>query len=294
MEYNLDEFEDTRKKINKVSTISILIAILVLIIGVAVFFLCENPILLIVSFFAIFVVIVVNNSKKKTFSHNIKLKIITSLVKTELGDDAEYDCQGGIDLGKILKTRVYQHPDRYHLEDYIRASYNGVKYEMCDAIFKERHETRDSKGNKRVSYITYFSGKVIIIDFKKDLDFLMKIIEGHPNGLQKGNLEKIETEVIDFNKKFNTYVSDKEKAFYFLTPLFIQKILELEKLYKGTIQYVLDRDCFYIYINNSTDSLEFTTSKKIDEKSIEIIRSQVTIGNAIINEFNFDSSKFNG
>lgn len=293
MEFDLKEFEKERKNINKWSLITLILSILVLVSGLALIFLYEILFVFFIGLIALFVSLGVFSLKKKKFSLKIKEKIILKLVKNELGDDAIYNPRGGISLNDILKPQVYQYPDRYNLEDYIKASYNGVNYEMCDARFEERHVTRDAKGNRTVHYIKYFSGRVIIVDFKKNIDVLMKIIEGQPKGLYTKGLDKIETEVIDFNKNFDTYINKKENAFYYLTPLFIQKILELKRIYKGTIQYVLNNNCFYIFINNSTDSLEFKVSKKIDEKAISIIKSQITIGQAIINEFNFDSSKYN-
>lgn len=292
MNDELKQFEEERKKLNRVSIIVTVIAVLFLIVSFVLMLLYEIMLVFVAIIVLLFVIICFSASKKK-FAGKIKSRIISTMVKEELGEDAIYDQNGGIPLNEILSTGMYQYPDKYNLEDYIKSSYNGVDYQMCDAILKEKHVTRDSKGNRRVEYIQYFNGKVIIIDFKKDIDVLLKIVEGHPKGFNPGLLQKVETEVIDFNEKFKTYVNDKEKAFYYLTPVFIRKIVELEKLYKGTIQYVLDNDCFYIYINNNSDSLEVNIRKPIDDKQLNIFRSQITIANAIINEFNLDSFKFN-
>ena len=245
--------------------------------------------------FVIFTIIMlgVMGVKKSKFTNTMKDRIISQMIISELGTNAQYYKNSGINLNEIYNLGIYQYPDRWHLEDHIIAEYNGIPYEMCDAVFEERHVTRDSKGNRRVTYIKYFAGRIIKIDFKRNIDFAMKVIEGHPKGLRVNGYTGIETEVIDFNKKYNTYVTDKEKAFYFLTPVMIMKLLEIEKLFKGTIQFVLNGDCFYVFINNNTDSLEFSIKRPIDDKLINIIRSQITIGAAIINELKLDTDKFN-
>ena len=88
-------------------------------------------------------------------------------------------------------------------------------------------------------------------------------------------------------------VGGVEREYYFLTPVMIMKLLEIEKLFKGTIQFVLNSDCFYVFINNSGDSLEFSMKRPIDENFINILKSQINLASAIINELKLDTEKFN-
>lgn len=293
MNEKIADFEAKRLKYKKNELTFLFIGLIVCALGVGMYFLFNEIIITIAAVIIGLLLIAIPRVNTSRFAKKIKNEIMSIIVKDTLGEDALYNATQGISLNKILQAGIYQYPDRYHLEDYISAKYNDVSYEMCDARFQEEHIHRDSKGNTTVSYETYFSGRVIIVDFKRNLDFCLKIIEGRPKGLIRKGLEDVETEVIDFNKKYKTYVSDKEKAYYILTPVFIRKLLEIEKKFRGTIQFCINHDYFYCFINNNVDSLEFNMSKKFDAEQIEIIKSQIMIGATIINEFGLDSNKFN-
>lgn len=293
MNENLTNYELERKKIRKNGTIMTLVSVFLVVCGLLGMVLLARPEFIIIAIIVSLVLLIIQGNKKSKFTKNLKSNVITAIIKEELGDDAIYQVNNGIPVDDVVRLGVYQVPDRWHVEDYIKAKYNDIEFEMSDMVLEDRRVTRDSDGNTRVEYITYFKGRVIRIDFKKDMNFKLKIIEGRPNGLELNGYQSVETEVIEFNKKYNTYANDKEQAFYYLTPYFIQKLLELEKLFRGSIQFVMDGDYFYVLINNSGDSLEVSFAKPIDENMVNIIRSQVTIGPAIINELRLDKDKFN-
>lgn len=284
-----ENLEKERKEIVKKRRIFTLIFVLLLILGfLMIFFISEVGIIF---FIAGIVVIAISESKVSTFKKSFKNIVIKRLLDEELGNYT-YNPYGGIDLSEILSVGVYDRPDRYHFEDYVSSSYNEIKYSMCDADFEERYYVTVN-GRREVRYRTYFRGRILKLDYNRNIRTIIKIIEGHPQGLNLRGLTKVETESIEFNKKFNTYTSDKENIYYFITPLMIQKLLELEKLFKGTIQYAVMPDALYVFINNSGDSFELNLNKPIDEKQLEIIKSQILLPSSIINELNLDKNKFN-
>lgn len=293
MNEQLKALEAKRKKLRKESLILTIISVVGVILSLGVYLYTAFVIPLILFFIFIIITAGVMGVKKRNFRINFKQNVIIGLINQELGPDAKYYSDSGINLNEICNLGVYQYPDRWHLEDHIISEYNGINYEMCDAHFEERHVTRDSNGNRRVTYVTYFKGRIVKIDFKRHLNFAMKVIEGHPRGLNVSGYKQLETEVIDFNKKYNTYVTDSETGYYFLTPVMIMKLLEIEKLFKGTIQFVLNSDCFYVLINNSGNSLEFSIKTPIDDKFINIMKSQINLAAAVINELKLDTEKFN-
>lgn len=293
MNDKLQALENERKKIYRLDLVSKIIAVAVLAIGILVWVLWEMTVIFIIAVVLAAVAFAAVAPRKKKFMKGFKESVVIGMIHEELGVDAVYRQNGGIELSELTRLGIYQAPDRYHMEDFISAGYNGIPYELCDARFEERHVSYDSKGHRHVSYVTYFNGRVLKIDFKRDFSVMLKIVEGSPNGFSAKGLVNMETEVIDFNKKFRVYADSQEKAFYFLTPVLIQKMLELEKMFKGTIQYCLNGDCLYVFINNSTDSLEVSLSKPINSKMLQIIRSQITLGAAVINEFGLDEAKFN-
>lgn len=285
------ELETQRAKINKQTSLLSLLAFVLIIAGIGVCFVLFF--LSFVFFIAGVVIICVVTAKRKKFRDEFKEHVVKKLITNELGVDAVYRRQGGISLSEINSLQVASVPDKYQMEDYISCIYNGVPYEMCDCTLQERVETTDSQGHTHVSYQTYFKGRVIKIDFKRDLDIVLKVVNRPVRGFQAKNLEKFETEVIEFNKHFKCYANTKESGFYILTPVMIQKMQELERMYAGGIFYVIMHGNLYVLINNNGDSLEVNISKPLDEKQLNRIKSDILIGASIINEFRMDQDKFN-
>lgn len=293
MENKFESFEEQRLKIKKQKLIWNIISVIAVIVSGIITYFTEELFILI---FGIILVVIIQISMfayVNRFKKKAKEFILPSLIKEEYGDDAVYSSSGCINLDKIYSAGIYQEADRYYCGDYISAKYNDIPFEMCELTLQERHVTTDSKGNRRVTYETYFRGRVIVIDYKKDMGINLKIVEGHPRGFRKSGLEKFETELIDFNKKFNTYVNDTERAFYILTPKMLQKLLEMETKFRGTIQYVINSDLMYVFINDNKDSLEININKKMNDEQIEIIRGELILPCAVINEFGLDKDKFN-
>lgn len=293
MNDKIQALENERKKIYRLDLISKIIAVALVALGILVWVLLEWTIVFIIAVVISVIFIGAVTPKKKNFLKGFKENVVIGMIYEELGETAVYRQNGGIALEELMRLGIYGTPDRYHMEDFISAKYNDIPYELCDARFEEKHVTYDSKGHRHVSYVTYFNGRILKIDFKRDFSVMLKIIEGSPNGFSAKGLSGVETEVIDFNKKFRIYADSQEKTFYFLTPVLIQKMLELEGMFKGTIQYCLNGDCFYVFINNSTDSLDVSLSKPINDRMLQILRSQITLGAAVINEFGLDEAKFN-
>lgn len=288
---SLEELETERKAVKNKSRIMYMCGAGLGVLGlILVFF---GFFLGMIFFIPCLVLCIVAASQEKSFKKKFKDIIVKKLIADELGIDAVYVPNGGISMEEINSLNAAARPDRYTQEDYISCSYNGIPYEMCDCVMQERVVTRDAHGNTHISYETYFKGRIIKIDFKRDLKMELKVVNGAPKGFQGRPLTNFETEVIEFNKKFKCYASSKEDGFYVLTPVMIQKMLELEGMYAGGICFIVMHGNFYIMINNSGDSLEVNISKPLDEKQLNRIRADIMIGASIINEFNIDSDKFN-
>ena len=236
-------------------------------------------------------------SVRRKFISSIKEQLLP-LLMTEALETTEYtyNRKAGISLSKILSAGVYKNPDRYVLSDYLACSYNGVPYEMCYADLMEEHEYTDKDGHTHTTYESYFKGKVVIVDFKRSIKTAFKIIEGHPSGLNVRGLNKVETEVSVFNKKFKSYCSDSQHFFYFMTPSLINKIMELEQTFGGTLQIVMDGDLLFVFINDSRGLFNINLKNSFkdgENSSLEQIKGETLIPAAIINEFHLDSDKFN-
>jgi hypothetical protein len=197
-----------------------------------------------------------------------------------------------IPASTIVSTGMVKRPDRFNGEDYIKGKYKGVQFEVSDVDLKERVETRDSKGNVHVSYQTYFKGRWYIYKFERIFNEVLKISEGYSFQMNTRGLVKIDTESIEFNKKFSIFASSQEHGFYLITSTTIEKFLQLEKLHRGSILYYFAKNELHIGVNDRRDYMEFSLKKPINQETLKEFMADIDLIAAIINELRLDGSKF--
>lgn len=230
-------------------------------------------------------------SHYSNFRNIIKKELIVTLLK-ESFTDVRYEPHMHIPISTIMETGMVKRPDRYTGEDYISGTYKGVTFEVSDIDLKERVETRDSKGNVHVSYQTYFKGRWYIYRFERQFKHILKIAEGRGWQVNTRNLEKIEVESIEFNKKFSIWASNQEYAFYHITSSMIEKLMELEKLHKGSILYCYQGNELHVGVNDRRDYMEVSLKTPLNEESLKDFMVDIDMIPAIINELKLDSQKF--
>lgn len=227
----------------------------------------------------------------KSFKQLIKGEFI-HLVLGDIFDNMVYAHNGSIPMHHIVQTGMIKRPDRYRGEDYISGRYKDVNFEVADVEMKERVERRDSKGNRTVTYQTYFKGRWYIYKFERLFEGTLKLSQGRGFNMQTRGLEKIDTESIVFNKTFAIFASSKEYAFYHLTPRIIEKFSELENMHRGQIMFYFHNNELHIGVNDRKDYLELPLSKAINEQSLKDFQADIDLIPAIINEMRLDSRKF--
>ena len=290
MEERLKEFELYRQQVCKKANTYLWIGIAATILSLILVASTGLPIFILL-LIAGFVLIGINASMKSSLTKKFKNEFIIAYVK-EMYPDSTYDPSVGIHEDRILEAGFFKRPDRWHLEDYLKASYDGVDFEMSDFTFEERHVTTDGKGNTRTTYVTYAKGRFMIFDFKREFNQVLRVAETSNLGLNTRGLGKIETESVDFNKKFKTYTSNPLTAFYVLTPQIQLKLLELESKFKGSIFFGYMDGKLYVAITDGISILDINASKKISENTMAILESQLMLPASIINELGLSSDKF--
>ncbi len=291
MDEKLKEFETYReaecKKANKLLYTGVILFVVGVIGTMATMF----PPLFILALVGV-ILFAISSSKKSKISKEFKNKFVPELVN-DLYPNATYNPNEGLSEDAILEPGFFKRPDCFYSEDYVSATYNGIPFEMSDFDLKERHVHHNSKGGTTVTYETYAKGRFMTFDFKRDFNQVVKVAETKYLGLNTRGLEKVETESMEFNKKFNTYASNPITAFYVLTPQFQLKLLELEKLFKGSIFFAFMKGKFYVAICDNISILDVNASKKISQETLDILVSQLSVPASIINELNLDKSKYN-
>lgn len=126
--------------------------------------------------------------------------------------------------------------DRSKFEDLVTGKRGDVDFELFEAHLEERRTTTDSKGRTQTTWVTVFQGQCLRLDFHKtfygktlvtrDAGFFNRF--GGAKGLQRASLEDP-----TFEKIFEVYTTDQVESRYLLTPDFMQKLVDLEAVFKG-------------------------------------------------------------
>ena len=188
-----------------------------------------------------------SSPKYRARKKQMKSDIVNWYLADKGYENFNYQVDGGLSYESFYKLGLIKEiPDVQNYEDLIQGEYKNVKFSMSD-LHLQRKETRvDSKGHSSTTYVTYFKGKAIIIDYPKILDCDVTLLDRTDMLFCGHNGNKLETEVIEFNKKFNIYTSDKGTVFKILSPHMIMKILEFKKMQKGKMSLSFTRDKLYL------------------------------------------------
>lgn len=294
---NLAKFESKRVEIlslyQKDLKIGTLLVVLAVLVGLISFFLNLGPVIILG--FVIFAISTVFFGKgyrhHQAFRSIVKSNIVTELLQSSF-DEVTYHPKAYVNISRINQTEMIRRPDRFNGEDLITGKYKEVSFEVSDIDLKQRVETRDSKGNVHVSYQTYFKGRWYIFRFERRFTEILKIGEGSSFHMGRRNLVKIDTESIEFNKKFQIFATSQEFGFYLITSSMLEKLMQLEKMHRGSIHYCFMNNELHVGVNDNKDYMELSIKKPINEETIKSFMSDIDMIPAIINELRLDSQKY--
>lgn len=157
-----------------------------------------------------------------------KRKIMPALAGF-LGDFA-YDDDGSIEMARLQPSGIIPSHDSYHSEDRFTGQYEEVGLDIAEAKLTE---TRGSGKNRRT--VTTFRGLFVLIEMNKPFrgKTQVKGDAGIFNALGGAfsKLERVKLEDPEFEKRYEVYSSDQVEARYLLTTAFMQRMLNLSKLY---------------------------------------------------------------
>lgn len=221
-----------------------------------------------------------------------------TFVKTELVDkllSSYFEKYDYIEKGHILvkeanNAGLMKSPDRHTGEDLITGEYKNIKFRVSDLKFEERQVVRTKNGTY-VTYVPYFTGRWYVYKFPKKFEHTLKIVESK-TGVNTRGLKKYETEMIEFNRKFNIYSSDQSFFYQLINPYMIERLLLLEQAHRGKINYAFIGDELHIAINDGSNSLELSFKKEINQANIIHFEDDIKLIKDIVDEFYLDDVKF--
>jgi hypothetical protein len=164
----------------------------------------------------------------KKYTSSIKSQIFPKILSF-LGNFEYLSENEEIKLNEYEKYNIIPHHSRSSCEDYIRGDYKSVNIEL----FEARLERRKKRG-----YYTVFSGLIIKLSVNKNFNgkTLIKTDKGSVgNWLSQAFNEfpRVHLEDPEFEKIFEVFSEDQVEARYLLTTSFMERLLEVRKIFKS-------------------------------------------------------------
>lgn len=222
-------------------------------------------------------------------SKTFKVEVISKLME-EYVDNGRFDPHSGLSQSDVYSSEFIKRADRYHSEDFLSGSMEGVNFVSSDIKLEERH-VRHTKNGTETYYETYYLGRLFIFDFNKPFDGYLQVLEGARPTKNRG-YKKVKLESVQFNKKFKTFSTSEHSAFYVLTPHFMEALMELEKKNRGKIYFSFIDNRLYIGINNFINTFELKMFRKLDERTFDEFKRELLIIKDVIQELKLNNSIF--
>jgi hypothetical protein len=162
----------------------------------------------------------------------------------------------GVSYETMMGPGFFAPPDRYIGTDLRTSDYHGISFEQGHYCLQERTASNNSHGRSGSTYVDYAMGTLYHFAFERDFGQIVKVIEKEGTlSFNVNKLKKVETEYIEFNRKFMVLASDETTCFFLLTPQIQEKLMSFEKMFKGQFYLAfIGRDLF-ICANNSDGSM---------------------------------------
>jgi hypothetical protein len=240
-------------------------------------------------FFTGIIFIGIGASNFSKLNKRFKIDVLTNLL-SEMVENGHYDPDKGLSQGEVYSTEFIKKADRFHTEDYLSGSIEGVHFISSDVKLEERH-VEYTKDGTRTYYETYFLGRVFIFDFNKPFNGYIQVLETSRPTVRRG-YKKIKLESVDFNKKFRTYSTDEHNAFYVLTPHLMEALMSFEKKNKGYVGFSFIDNKLHIGINNFRDTFELKMFRKLDGRVFDEFKRDLLVIKDVIQELKLNQNIF--
>lgn len=195
-----------------------------------------------IAFIAGIILLIIFTSKKmRKYKAAFKDGVVAEIVKL-IDESWYYNSEAHIPLSDYHASRLFTHGvDRHKGDDYVKGTIDKTDFEFSELHTEYKTTTTDSKGNRKTTWHTIFKGLFFHADFNKHLkgetlvlpDTAQRLFGKIGQSLQKmsGRGELVKLENVEFEKEFVVYGSDQVEPRYILTPVMMEKMLELRKKY---------------------------------------------------------------
>ena len=150
-------------------------------------------------------------------------------------ENVTYEPQWGFPADTVESFQLCQMGNQFYSEDYIRASYAGVDFEIAEVRVYDVYSTDDRDERST----TYFEGRMMVFHLPDKAVYPMSIFsrkyKHRAISRREAKQTKVEFESSRFNKAFDVYAQSEHDAFYLLTPQFMERLEILADKYADGI-----------------------------------------------------------
>lgn len=202
-------------------------------------------------------------------------------------DDVVYDWKKEYPYSKMKRAHIIVEQD-FMSEDYLKASYNGIKFEQADITCALPNYNSKSNPCEHVLY-----GKIMEITGLPVKVSEMQIYTNsfsHRGRYRNSGNKSYDTADKSFDNRFQVYARNKEDAAKILTPALRDKLMELEMInQKFALSFVGNK--LYIAINtyrntfdiqNGLKDIDFEKEKTNIQEDIKEIKEWLSIVDIIV------------
>ena len=234
--------------------------------GLALYWWIDWPGLILATGATIAVCFITIQAQRPALNQRYKTEIIPLLVEAA-SPGAHYTPQNGIEeeifnLSGLFGTR----PDRYHSEDLVEGQTLGTPFRFAEVHAEERRTSTDSKGRTQTHWVDIFRGFLFVADLGRSFPGNTTVYRNPWIKLRFG-FPRVKLESPDFEKQFDVYGNDPVEARYLLTPLLMERILQLDQRFGEGLTMSFRDNLLIIAIADPIDHFEASLWLPLTDRS---------------------------
>ena len=164
---------------------------------------------------------------------------INDAIGEALGLRYSHEAEGGMPFELAKSCKLLPRHDRAQFEDAWSGELDGIPFALHEVHLEERR----GSGKKR-RWVTVFRGIVMSIGYKRRFHGTTLLVRDNAHrGFFLGKADSITVAGIpldyaemthpDFEDRFDVYTSDQTEARHLIDPLYVERLIALEKAYRG-------------------------------------------------------------
>lgn len=225
--------------------------------------------------------------QRKSFVSSVKREFVNALLN-QIGHDIRLFPERGIGQGEFNKAQLFsQKSDRHKTEDLVAGKYHHTSFYFAEVHAEYKSQSANSKGQTRTTYHSIFDGIILVAEFNKKLQGITVVRP--KSGWAIGNFlgdffnsfrgDVIQLENQAFMQQYTAYSSNQIEARYVLTPLLMERILEIEQKFGRRLNLSFFNSRVYVAFPFRENFFEPNINRPI---GVEQFRDEITLVNNML------------